>query len=326
MFDQFAKMFRRSGLDDIAGLYDQQEQPEQDFSYKRGPAAQSYMDYIGQEPDLQGPSTWQRIAAAMAGIGAKDARVTQQMIREPYERSRRDYMEKGNRLKSAADFEEKESDNQRQSANYASLENRRRDRSKNELREGIRRSNVATAQGARADNTFNWRVAEKDQDQAAAAQRSKDSQAGAESRFQRGQAAIESRFKRSQDRMNDPSMSPEQQKQLDELASKAIAAEFADKFNVVVDKRTGKTSRTLKPDIDDATASVIEKRHLQLKNEIATRRRSSYNVPEIEGPDEDDMAGEDPEEEEIEGVDFDDDEVNKKLDWLNFMMSLRNKF
>lgn len=329
MFDQFARMFRRSGLDDITDLYDQPEQPEQGFTYKRGPAAQSYMDLIGREPDIQGPSTMQRIGAVLAGIGSGDASVTQRMVQQPYLMNRRLHEDRVARAKSAADFEEKESDNQRQAANYASLEARRRDRSKNELREGVRRTNQATAAGARADKIFDWRVSEKDQDQKALEERSRLAREGTESRFRRGQAATESRFKRTQDRLNDPSISPSSQAALEKLANDKVFEEFQDKFDVITDKKTGKKTRQLKADIDDETAEVIEKRHAQIKAEIAKRKRSDYNI-DPEDPAELDMEEEvtDPEEEaeDVEGVSTGDEEIDKKLEWINFLMSLGKRF
>jgi hypothetical protein len=297
----FQNMFRRSGLDEIEELYTQPEPEQQDYSYKRGPAGQAYLDFVSAEPQYQGPSIWQRIAAGLAGVGAKDPMLTHKLLNEPYERARQQHIDKAGRLKSAADYEEKEADNQRQASNYKSMADRRIQRGQHETRESVRRINDSTARGVRADELQAWRASEKDQDQAGIENRFKAGQAATESRFKRGQAATESRFNRSQDRLrqNDQEVNVYEQQAIDKAASDQLAKEFANSFDIQKDPATGKIlSRTLKADVDDETAAQIEQRHAAIKNEIVNKTKSNYEIlqdptEEVEEVPDEDTEGED---------------------------------
>lgn len=297
-------MFRNSGLDKMQDIFGQQQQySPRDYSYNRGPAMQDYMDFAGQAPNIQDPNIWYRIAATLATMG--NPLGTAKLLERPYEMQQENYKNDLNRRRVAAELEEKESDNQRQALNLQSMDERRQERGQHEVQNMVRLLNDSTARGIRADTEAKARQERFDTTQKGIGERFKAGQAATESRFGRAQAATESRFKRSQEGVQGRAdeVNVYEQNAIDQRAGDQLVKEFPDKFDIKT--KDGKIiSRTLKSDVSDEEAAQIEARHNQIKNDIVTRNKQSYALPEGPPEPEEEMAPEEEPDEDEDDLDF----------------------
>lgn len=271
---------RKSGLDRLTDIYQEDQEQEPNFDYQRGPMTEQLMQHLGNapKPEDHSPGIGERILASiMSATGKHDP----DFVNRKYERAKKLYQDKTDQLKAGASLENQEIDNRRISENARSTHLRRKERTKNEIRDDVYRTNKDTAAGMHRNKVQSWRESEKNEDQAATAenrnrlQRNSDRSYGQRERFHNDTVA----------NRNNPRIHAAEQGAIDLRAGDQLEKEFGNYFNITVDPKTKRKIRTIKPEFDSDDNPIkqqINQRFQELQEQIAERRLQDYDLDDEE--------------------------------------------